>query len=301
MKYNCELNSINLNSSHGKLLSQIQPGSTVLECGCATGYMTKFMKEELGCTVSIIEYEQAAFDIAKQYAADGICGDLMDTTWIHHFSGKTFDYILFADVLEHVYDPLTVLRHATQFLSENGTILVSLPNIGHNDILLKLFYDHWDYTQTGLLDDTHIHFWGKNNLDSFFDNANLSIVHRDYITIPTFLTEQMNEFSAEYISQLHELLRLRKSGEVYQFIIAARKKDSTNCPSYVPDPLDDVNTFGTSFEPLSSIQEIQHLVQTNNDLKKQVDALEKSLSSILSSKSWKITKPLRELFRIFKH
>ena len=52
-------------------------------------------------------------------------------------------------------------------MKEDGEILVSIPNIGHNDILVKLFQNRFDYTSIGLLDNTHIHFWGEENLDTF--------------------------------------------------------------------------------------------------------------------------------------
>ena len=44
-KYFANIERIHENDSHGIILSQIAPGSTVLECGCATGYMTRYMKE----------------------------------------------------------------------------------------------------------------------------------------------------------------------------------------------------------------------------------------------------------------
>ena len=42
--------------SQEKILAQIKPGSKVLECGCATGYMTCYMRDKLQCSVSIVEY-----------------------------------------------------------------------------------------------------------------------------------------------------------------------------------------------------------------------------------------------------
>ena len=94
MMYQFTVDKIDPDTTHGKVLAQIQPNSCVLECGCASGYITKFMKETLGCSVHIVEYDQAAFDIAKEYAVSGICGDLMDDSWVESFAGIQFDYIL---------------------------------------------------------------------------------------------------------------------------------------------------------------------------------------------------------------
>lgn len=146
MKYDFRITRIDINTAQGKILSQIKLGSIVLECGCATGYMTKFMKEELNAEVYIIEYEQPAFDKAIQYAKDGICTDLMQDEWLKKFKDFRFDYIIFADVLEHLYNPSAVLKKAVTLLKDDGTVLVSLPNIAHNDILLNLYHDNWSYT-----------------------------------------------------------------------------------------------------------------------------------------------------------
>ena len=221
MKYQYEMDG-NLETSHGRVVSHIPQGSTVLECGCATGYMTRYMSEHMGCRVSIIEYERAAFEIAKQYAVAGLCCDLMEGEWLEHFDGQKFDVILFVDVLEHLSNPGKVLASAAKLLKDDGLVLVSIPNVAHNDIILKLLHNHWDYTNTGLLDDTHIHFWGAENLDDFAQKAGFRIVCREGTYAPTLSTEQMvlRKMSAEEF----RLLQTRQYGEVYQFILTLQKE-----------------------------------------------------------------------------
>ena len=109
---NTFVDEFDLSGTNGKLLSQVKPDSTVLECGCIGGYTTKYMKEQLGCSVYIVEHEQGNFDQAIQYAVDGLCGDLMEEGWQKKFADIRFDYIVFADVLEHLRDPLQVLKAA---------------------------------------------------------------------------------------------------------------------------------------------------------------------------------------------
>ena len=66
-KYDFEID-LSENTSTGIILGDIREGSVVLEFGCATGRMTRYMKEQLSCRVYIVEYEQKAFDVAVQYA-----------------------------------------------------------------------------------------------------------------------------------------------------------------------------------------------------------------------------------------
>lgn len=222
MKY--KYDSFDPNHSQGKIVAQIKPNSKVLECGCATGYMTKYMKEMLNCQVSIIEYDESGFMEALQYASDGICCDLSLTDWYEKYRNYRFDYILFADVLEHLIDPLAVLKKATSLLNDSGSILVSLPNVGHNDIVKKLIDGNWDYTPLGLLDNTHVHFFAINNLEDFFAEAGLKIVLKDCTTVGTSYTEQYS--NTQYCSDpvIDDIFKRRPEGEIYQFVLTLQKE-----------------------------------------------------------------------------
>ena len=223
MKYEFQ-EIISPDSSQGKIISHIKPGSVVLECGCADGYMTKHMNEQLGCSLYIVEYDQSGFDNAIQYASDGICADLMKNEWYEKFADMRFDYILFADVLEHLSDPMDVIKRAEMLLKHDGMILVSLPNIGHNDIAIKLIGGRWDYTSVGLLDNTHVHFWGIHNLDAFFEEAGLCITVKDFTFVPTMSTEQFDGQDMSMRDSLCSAIKDRVDGEIYQFVLAVQKK-----------------------------------------------------------------------------
>lgn len=222
-KYNFSVDSINTNSTHGKILSQIKEGSTVLECGCATGYMTRFMKEKMGCSVSIVEIDEEAYNIAMESAEDGFCGNLDEHYWADHFKNGKFDYIIFADVLEHLRNPVRTLSFAKKLLKNDGKVIFSIPNICHNDIMIRMYYDNFTYTNIGLLDNTHIHFWGGNNLPGFCDKAGFDIEVIDLLLAKTGKTEQgfpLNQIDDELLA----LLKKRKLGEVYQYIVTCVKK-----------------------------------------------------------------------------
>ncbi|USF25742.1 hypothetical protein N510_000654 [Firmicutes bacterium ASF500] len=214
----------NPGGSHEKIVALIRPGSKVLECGCATGYMTRYMRDELGCNVSIVEYDHSAFQIARQYADDGICADLMGTKWLEYYKGKQFDYILFADVLEHLYDPKTVLQKVAALLCEDGYVLASIPNVAHGDILINLWDGRWNYTDVGLLDQTHIRFFAGNNLKDFWEKTGFSMVHLDYTFIELGATEASDVLPG-MTAELIDALDKRGDSRIYQFIVAAQSSE----------------------------------------------------------------------------
>ncbi|MDD3415385.1 MAG: glycosyltransferase [Lachnospiraceae bacterium] len=224
MKYNVPL-VIKDNESLSGLIKYIVPGSTVLEFGCANGRMTRHMKEVLNCKVYIMEYEQEAFNDAIQYAEDGICGDIMQFEWVAYFQKIEFDYIIFADVLEHLYNPQQALKETQKLLKRSGEVLISVPNIAHNDILIKLYSNKFDYTKTGLLDDTHIHFFAEDMLEDFCDQADYTIINQDYTYINTGNTEQFNGQLPDINPYIRNLIESRENGQVFQFLLRLQKKE----------------------------------------------------------------------------
>ena len=264
MKYRFTVDEIDLETCHGQILSQIRPGSCVLECGCSTGYITKFMKEQLGCKVYIVEYEQEAFDIARQYAEGGICADLTMNSWCAAFEGMQFDYILFMDVLEHLTKPEETLRQATALLKHDGTVLISLPNIAHNDILINLHLDTFNYTDLGLLDNTHVHFFGKNNLDAFVGSAGLRMVRLGKTIIQTGTSEQFWEVECRVSEKLLPILKDRDCGEVYQFIIAAQKE--SYCMENGVELVDDIGHAGCGDQTVGILDVYRRYTQTLEQL-----------------------------------
>lgn len=213
------------NSSTGIILNKIKKGSVVLEFGCATGRMTRYMKEVLGCQVYIVEYDQAAYEMARNYAEDGLCDDILNFQWLETFKGKEFDVIIFADVLEHLTAPEKVLESASKLLKDTGCIYASIPNVTHNDILLKAYEERFDYTSTGLLDDTHIHFWGLENIGTLASRCGLHIGKVEGTYCATGHTEQYEQTGKQEHRLLENILKERRCGEVYQFIVTFYKND----------------------------------------------------------------------------
>lgn len=205
-------------TSTGLILKKIGHGSTVLEFGCATGRMTGYMQEHLHCRVYIVEIDPDAYKTASQYAADGVCGDIMDMEWKKKFADIRFDHILFADVLEHTPDPDLVIREASELLAPDGNIIFSIPNITHNDIILKAIGDHFDYTDIGLLDNTHIHFWGLENLKTFAERNGLHTHKIEATYCETGSTEQFSGKLRDTPTLLLNILNERRCGTVYQFV-----------------------------------------------------------------------------------
>ncbi|MCI8441392.1 MAG: glycosyltransferase [Provencibacterium sp.] len=223
MKYDTPL-ALDENNSAAKIIRQVRPQTSVLELGPACGKMTRYLSEQLGCQVFIVERDRQAFRQAMAYAADGFCGDIMDFEWARQLAGRRFQQIILADVLEHLPDPLAVLKRCRELLAKDGLLLLSTPNLAHGDILLSLFENRFFYQKLGLLDETHIHFFSYQSLSECCRQAGLRVIVEDGTTVPLFGTElglKRQAFSEALLRQLS----LHPLGEIYQFVWALQTEE----------------------------------------------------------------------------
>lgn len=216
MKYNFDLDLI-FNNSLALIAKQIKRSSTVLEFGPANGRLTKYMKEQLDCDVFLVELDEEAGKEAAVYGSDIVLGDIESFTWVEKYNGQAFDYIIFADVLEHLKNPENVLIKAKMFLKQEGSMLISVPNIAHNSVLINLINGKFEYTTIGLLDNTHIHFFTKNSLENMLFRIGLEPIKK----MATYNEVGNNEIENNYrdIPGIDEAFwKYREYGDVYQFV-----------------------------------------------------------------------------------
>lgn len=239
MKYETDLH-FDFNNTMTLMINDIEDNSTVLEFGPASGRLTKFLKEEKKCKVYIVEIDAEAGAIAAQYAERSYIGDIEKYVWTKEFAGVKFDYILFADVLEHLYSPKNVLEKCYEFLKENGKIIFSVPNIAHNSIIIDLLKNKFDYQETGLLDNTHIRFWTTDIIENMLKQVKLNVVKKG----ATYTQVGLNEFKNSYEDlKLNEIspydLKTRYGGEVYQYYYVVTKSDV--------DKVEDFTTYYSDY------------------------------------------------------
>lgn len=216
MKYDSELNLEDRNSL-SILISRIKPNSTVLEFGPANGRMTKYMKEQLNCKVFAVEIDEESGKDAKPYTEKIVIDSIENYSWQSEFKDIKFDYIIFADVLEHLYYPEKVLKSVRDFLKEEGSILISIPNIAHNAIVMGLLQNEFNYSPTGLLDDTHIRFFTKKTFDNLIEKCGYFKAYETAVFMKPHNTEfgyKYNELSDNFAEYLLSL----SHGEIYQLI-----------------------------------------------------------------------------------
>jgi GT2 family glycosyltransferase/acetyltransferase-like isoleucine patch superfamily enzyme/MoaA/NifB/PqqE/SkfB family radical SAM enzyme len=132
----------------------------------------------------------------------------------------TFDYIIMADVLEHLRNPWDVLKRIRQYLKRDGHIIASIPNIMHFSIIRNLLKGIWRYEESGILDKTHLRFFTLNEINNMFsDSGFYNMKYSGNIL-------EKNNDDVKFLENISLLIdegNLKSQIEVYQYIISADK------------------------------------------------------------------------------
>lgn len=165
--------------------SFISENSRVLDVGCACGDFGSALHDYKSCRVIGFEYSEESLQIAREtgkyeslYQVDLDRFDPSEFSWMF----QSFDFIFIGDVLEHIRQPMEALVHLRKFLKPDGAFVLSIPNIAHASTKSALLCDHFDYTDYGLMDRTHIHFFTWKSIAEILADANLLIEK----FVPTF-------------------------------------------------------------------------------------------------------------------
>ncbi len=132
------------------LKQELPKGGKVLDVGCGVGLMLDSLAKNIPSLASEgVEFSSFAASKAIEKGHKIYVGDI---TEIEELQPETFDAIIILYVLEHVPDPIAVLKKCHTLLKKNGKIFVAVPNyrylqVTHTGILSRLIYGK----------DTYIH------------------------------------------------------------------------------------------------------------------------------------------------
>ena len=174
-----------------RVISMVKRGTKVLEIGAGPGSITRHLSGSLDCDVVALEIDPSAIEKLAPFARKVYSLDLNDPSWTKTLEAEQgkFDTVIAADVLEHVYDPWTVLSGMKSLLNDSGSVILSIPHVGHASIVGCLFDEDFDYRPWGLLDKTHIRFFGIKNVQNLYNSQGLSIEQSHFVVRSPEMTE----------------------------------------------------------------------------------------------------------------
>jgi 2-polyprenyl-3-methyl-5-hydroxy-6-metoxy-1,4-benzoquinol methylase len=96
----------------------------LLDVGCGSGAFLAHMRD-LGWEVQGLEPDPAAADVAKtRYGLEVVCAPLEEA----NIAPESFDVVTLSHVIEHVHDPVALLRECGRVLRGDGIMVMVTPN-----------------------------------------------------------------------------------------------------------------------------------------------------------------------------
>lgn len=155
-------------------VNYIPSGSKVLDIGAGNGLLSMLFKE-VGKEITIdgIEPSKAAAKIAKKHYSKFYVGYIQD--YLDEISSAKYDYLVLADVIEHVFDPYALISDLLRASGKSTKIIISTPNVAFGSVRLALMSGKFEYVNSGLLEKTHVRFFTKQLLEEMIKNLEVGV------------------------------------------------------------------------------------------------------------------------------
>ncbi len=227
----------------------------ILEVGCACGATLLELKNWYPhAELHGIELNPNAAEVASAFA-NVRTGNI--ETMDMDMPLEYFDYIIFADVLEHLVEPWNVLRNVMPYLKENGKVLASIPNVAHYSVIRDLLKGHWTYTDKGLLDITHLRFFTREGILRLFSIAGFQSPElRLNILSSTQEDEEWMDTMARIVGD-----RMKEEWRAYQYLVKAYKNH----------PADDMSRVEARAKLITVVRRIEWEIEPEQSLMELVE------------------------------
>ena len=209
-------------SSHGMMLDLIGTDKRVVEFGCASGYMSRWLVGA-GCRVTGVEVDAAMAAEARGICDEVVVADLDTRRVVDLLPGSAFDIAVFGDVLEHLRDPWRVLDETRSLLGDGGSVVISIPNVAHGNVRLALLRGSFEYQELGLLDNTHLRFFTAKTVRELCMRAGYRIERMERTKAALFAaTDTMPKLDpSDFDPNLIAEIQRDPEHDTFQFIIRA--------------------------------------------------------------------------------
>ena len=143
---------------------QTRPGARLLEIGCGSGDQLAFL-QGLGWQVEGLDVDLVAAGVASARGLKVHVGSLEEQC----FPARQFDAIVSSHVIEHVHDPVGLLRECSRILSPGGRLVIITPNT--TSWLHKWFGSNW----LALDSPRHLHLFNSISLRRAAEHSGFSV------------------------------------------------------------------------------------------------------------------------------
>ena len=179
---------------------------SILDLGCGTGIFMKIAQDDGGYTIEGVESDPIAVETAEElYGVDTIRIDTAES-FVSSNDQRQYDIITMFDVLEHLDNPLQIIRDLKTRLSPQGLVIITVP--GHRR------QPTWFAPETDL-PPHHLTLWSSASLRRCFQEAEYDVV--DIIRSPLWSGDLVNQLFHKYsaFKRLDMVGRILRGGSLF--------------------------------------------------------------------------------------
>lgn len=144
----------------------------LLDIGCGAGGTSAALKaENRTLSVTGIERDPEAAGRARRRLNRVLEANAAAALESLASADELYDAFLFADILEHLEDPIRVLALARALAAPGATLVASVPNVGHLSIVRDLLLGRFDPIPAGLADVGHLRWFTRSFLAEALEEA----------------------------------------------------------------------------------------------------------------------------------
>lgn len=150
----------------------------ILDMGCGAGELGKSLKEKgayvIGCDIAPHAIEKAKKCLDEAFIFDTQQGDYSSLA-------KDFDIIVASELIEHLFMPEYFLQNIKKAMNKETKLIITTPNFLVWTNRIRMLVGQFEYTKSGFLDESHIHFFTYHSLKKALQQAGFTIEKENHI------------------------------------------------------------------------------------------------------------------------
>lgn len=190
-------------------IKKIKSSGNILDVGCAMGFFME-VAEQQGFKVYGIEVSTYAAAFSQKLFKNRVfLGAVEDfpqkRSAVFEFKNTTFDVIILSDLIEHVKDPVSVLKDLKKVLKKDGVIVLQTGDT--DSFWARLMGKNWHFYAP----PQHLYFFSKNTLTKVLEKAGYKVLRVD---------KEGKYVSLRYILHMTQYMNIEKIGDMLFRLIA---------------------------------------------------------------------------------
>jgi methionine biosynthesis protein MetW len=170
-------------------LKMLENGEKLLDVGCGNGNLGYFAKNNYS-KIYGIDLSDIALKTARKRGLIAKKINVNDEKI--PFSNNFFDAVVCLDVIEHVFEPRTLVEEISRVIKKDGILIISIPNIRYWKHILKLVFqgkfpktaddsEHWD--------GGHLHYFTSYDIEKLLKKYSFKIQRKKGVYGRNFFKE----------------------------------------------------------------------------------------------------------------